>query len=141
MLSESLQGVVSQQLVKTVDGKIQSALEVLVSVPALSKVIRDGKTFQIPSIIVTGKHHGMQTMDNALMALFQSGKISGREAYRKAFEKKLFAPFIREEGPAIDSVRVPSLSLRREPLSPNEETPLEDLTTPQRSEHRRHAHH
>ena len=65
-LSESLSGVIAQQLLKRTDGKGRVAVvEILVGVPALSHLIRDGKTYQIPSIIQTGRREGMQTMDQA----------------------------------------------------------------------------
>ena len=63
MLAESLKGVISQNLLKTVDGKRCAALEILLVNVATSNLIREGKTFQIPSVIQTGKADGMQLMD------------------------------------------------------------------------------
>jgi twitching motility protein PilT len=80
MLSESLQGVVSQTLLKNTMGGRVAALEILIGTPAISNLIREGKTFQIPGIIQTGKREGMQSMEAAVRALMESGKISSEEA-------------------------------------------------------------
>ncbi len=81
MLSESLEGVIAQTLLPTADGKSRAAaIEVLVGVPALRNLIREGKTTQIASVMQVGSQHGMQTLDQAIMELFASGKISREEA-------------------------------------------------------------
>ena len=81
MLSESLEGVIAQTLLPTADGKGRAAaLEVLVGVPALRNLIREGKTTQIASVMQVGSQHGMQTLDQAIMDLFASGRISREEA-------------------------------------------------------------
>ncbi|RZL11756.1 MAG: type IV pilus twitching motility protein PilT [Pedobacter sp.] len=90
MLSESLKGVVSQQLLFSVDGSRVLAQEILVGTPAIGNMIRDGKTFQIPSIMQASKKDGMSTMDGSLMDLVTRKIITPDEAYRKAFEKKTF---------------------------------------------------
>jgi twitching motility protein PilT len=90
MLSESLKGVIAQQLLKTVDGKRCAALEILVVTPAVSNLIREGKTFQIPSVIQTGKGEGMQLMDQAIQALLAAKKITLEEAHKNATHKSLF---------------------------------------------------
>lgn len=91
MLSESLRGVIAQNLLKTSDGKGRvAAIEILVTNSATNNLIREGKTFQIPSIIQTGKKDGMQTMDQALMDLVKSKKVAAGEAYAYASEKKQF---------------------------------------------------
>lgn len=90
MLSESLRGVVSQQLLFSVDGKRVLAQEILVGTPAIGNMIREGKTFQIPSIMQASKKEGMQTMDGSIMELVQKKIITPEEAYRKCFEKKTF---------------------------------------------------
>jgi twitching motility protein PilT len=98
MLSESLKGVVAQQLLKRADkqGRV-AALEILTVNNAVSNLIREGKTFQIPSIIQTGKSDGMQLMDQALMDLLMSKKISPEEAYLKANDKKSFERFMNTQ--------------------------------------------
>lgn len=89
MVSESLRGIISQQLVPSVDGKTRVlALETLTNTPAVANVIREAKTYMLPGIIQTGKKQGMQLMDDALMALFDRGAINGDEAYARAEQKQ-----------------------------------------------------
>jgi len=91
MLGESLKGVVCQQLLKTADGKGRvAALEIMLGNAAIGNLIREGKTFQIPSIIQTARKEGMQLMDTHLMALLDEGKVTPEEAYRCAVEKRNF---------------------------------------------------
>lgn len=90
MLAESILGVIAQQLVRTLDGKRCAALEILFVTSAVSNLIREGKTYQIPSIIQTGKSKGMQLMDQALQALLMTKKISLEEALKYAVNKSLF---------------------------------------------------
>jgi twitching motility protein PilT len=85
MVSESLRGIISQQLVPTADGKGRVlALETLTNTPAVANVIREAKTYMLPGIIQTGKKQGMQLMDDALMALVERGLISREEAEARA---------------------------------------------------------
>ncbi|HEX7517260.1 MAG TPA: PilT/PilU family type 4a pilus ATPase [Chthoniobacterales bacterium] len=89
MVSESLRGIVSQQLVPSADGKTRVlALETLTNTPAVANVIREAKTYMLPGIIQTGKKQGMQLMDDALMALFDRGAISSDEAHARAEQKQ-----------------------------------------------------
>ena len=91
MLSTSLLGVVSQQLVRRSDGKGRvPALEILVNNPAVANILRDGKTEQIATAIQSGSLQGMQSMDTALKRLLDARQIVGKDAYRKAIDKKLF---------------------------------------------------
>ncbi len=90
MLGESLQGVICQQLLRTLDGKRCAAMEILAVNPAVSNLIREGKTFQIPSVIQTGRSQGMQLMDQAIQDLLAEGRISREEAYKYATNKSLF---------------------------------------------------
>jgi twitching motility protein PilT len=87
MLSESLRGVVAQVLCKKVGGGRVAAREVLLSIPAVSNLIREGKTFQIPSIMQTNRKLGMVTLNEALMDLVSAGSIDPREAYLKSADK------------------------------------------------------
>jgi twitching motility protein PilT len=81
MVSESLRGIISQQLVPRADGKGRVlALETLTNTPAVANVIREGKTYMLPGIIQTGKRQGMQLMSDALAALQGQGLISAEEA-------------------------------------------------------------
>jgi twitching motility protein PilT len=101
MLSESLKGVLAQQLLKTADGKGRcAAVEILICDSAIGTLIRDGKLNQIASAIQTGSAQGMQTMDMALMKLLNDGKISPEAAYFKAIDKSIFAE--KCESPLLD---------------------------------------
>ncbi len=98
MLSESLKGVVCQQLLKRSDIAGRSAaLEILVVNTAVSNLIREGKIFQIPSIIQTGKQQGMQLLNNAIMQLHKDGKISAEEAFYKSNDKQMFEHLIEDK--------------------------------------------
>ncbi len=91
MLSESLKGVVCQQLLRTADGKGRvAALEIMLGNAAIGNLIREGKTFQIPSIIQTAKGEGMQLMDTHLMELLNGEKVTAEEAHRCAVDKRTF---------------------------------------------------
>ncbi|MBT1072153.1 type IV pilus twitching motility protein PilT [Pelotalea chapellei] len=95
MLSESLKGVVCQQLLKTADGKGRvAALEIMLGTPAIANLIREAKTFQIPSIIQTAKKDGMQLMDQHLLDLLKTKRINPEEAYRCAIDKKQFEQYL-----------------------------------------------
>lgn len=85
MLAESLRGVVAQQLLRRADGQGRvAAFEVLVATPAARALIREQKTFQIPSLIATGRKEGMQTIDQALLELVQKGVVAAEEALNYA---------------------------------------------------------
>ena len=87
MVGESLRGVISQQLVPKKDGSGRSlALELLINTPAVSALVRDGKTFMLPGVMQTGKNVGMIMMDDALAELFNSGEISSEEALGRAVD-------------------------------------------------------
>jgi twitching motility protein PilT len=89
MVSESLRGVISQQLIPRADGKGRVlALEILTNTPAVANVIREAKTFMLPGIIQTGKKQGMQLMDDALVELQSRGLITADEAYARADQKQ-----------------------------------------------------
>ena len=99
MVSESLKGVISQQLIKRADGNgMVAALEILIGTVPLANLIREGKTFQIPSLMQTGKNVGMVKMDDALKDLAQEGTISAEEAYRYANDKRVFQQMLPKEG-------------------------------------------
>ena len=89
MVSESLRGIISQQLVPRPDGLGRVlALETLTNTPAVANVIREAKTYMLPGIIQTGKKQGMELMDDALFELFQAGYISVEEAYARSDQKQ-----------------------------------------------------
>ncbi|MFL5450113.1 MAG: type IV pilus twitching motility protein PilT [Gemmatimonadales bacterium] len=90
MLSESLRGVIAQTLCKKIGGGRVAAREVLLSIPAVSNLIREGKTFQIPSIMQTNRKGGMVTLNDALMELVDAKLVEPKEAYMKSVEKQGF---------------------------------------------------
>jgi twitching motility protein PilT len=90
-LSESLAGIVSQQLLKTADGKGRIACnEILLRTPGLPNVIREANSQMLNSIIQSGKKEGMQAMDDVLFQYAKDGKITGHDAYMKATDKSRF---------------------------------------------------
>ncbi len=96
-LSESLKGVVAQKLLKRVDKEGRVAVfEILVVTSAVSNLIRESKTFQIPSAIQTGRKYGMQSLDDAILAALNSKKISVEDAYDKAIVKDRFVKLLPE---------------------------------------------
>lgn len=96
MLATSLRAVISQQLVRTADGKRRvAAIEIMVNTPAIANILREGKTEQLENALQGGALQGMQTMDTSLRRLVESGAITGREAYEKAFRKSDFERFLK----------------------------------------------
>jgi len=98
MLSESLKGVIAQTLLPKKGGGRVAALEVLIVTPAISNLIREGKTFQIPSAMQTGKTHGMVMLNDALFAHVQKGLVEPRDAYIKAVDKAGFETMLTRGG-------------------------------------------
>ena len=98
MLSTSLRGVVSQQLLQRADkqGRV-AALEILVNTPATSNLIRQGKLDQLENSMQSGAQFGMRTMDTAIQTLLDQRVITGREAYKKGINKAKFEP-VRDQG-------------------------------------------
>ncbi|HBQ28550.1 MAG TPA: type IV pili twitching motility protein PilT [Desulfotomaculum sp.] len=86
-LANTIEGIVSQQLIPRRDkpGRV-AALEILVATPAIRNLIREGKTFQIPSQLQTGAKHGMQTLDMSLRLLYQKKIISREEVLNRAYD-------------------------------------------------------
>jgi twitching motility protein PilT len=88
MVSESLRGIVSQQLIPRMDGKGRAlAIEVLTNSPAVANTIRESKTFMLPGIIQTGKKLGMRLMDDSLKDLYNRQIISAEECYARCEQK------------------------------------------------------
>jgi twitching motility protein PilT len=91
MLSTSLRGVVSQQLVPRTGGDgLVAALEIMVNTPAVANIIRQGKLDQLENTLQGGRRDGMTTMDSALKKLMEKGTITGKAAYAAAIEKRKF---------------------------------------------------
>jgi len=91
MISTSLRGVVSQQLLPTCNRPGRAAaLEIMINTPAVANLIRQGKLDQLETAIQSGGRIGMKTMDNALLDLVDKGWVSGEEAYQQANNKHMF---------------------------------------------------
>ena len=94
-LSESLKGVVAQNLFKRVDKKGRvAALEILVFTTAIANLVRENKTHQLPGMIQVGKKLGNQPLDDSIMDLMKMKRIAAEEAYDKCIDKKKFRPFL-----------------------------------------------
>ena len=98
MLSESLKGAVSQVLCKKIGGGRVAAREILLVTPAISNLIREGKTFQIPSIIQTSKRLGMITMNDTLLLLVEDRQVEPKEAWMKSVDKNSFVTALKAKG-------------------------------------------
>jgi twitching motility protein PilT len=100
MVSDSLKAVISQALLPRRDGTGRvAAWEILRVTPAVAGMIREAKTFQIPTAMQTGASAGMALMDMSLLKLVQDGTIDPRDAWERALRKETFEPFL-EEGSA-----------------------------------------
>ena len=96
MLSESLRGVLAQRLLRRKDGRGRAlALEVLMGNSAVSALIRERKTFQLASVIQTGKKEGMQSMDESLLRLVREGAVTAEEAAPHLTSRELLAPQLK----------------------------------------------
>ena len=102
MLSESLRGVIAQTLCRKVGGRV-AALEVLIATQAISNLIREGKTFQIPSIMQVGKAAGMVSLNDALMELVTKKLVAPEEAYAKSVDKGGFEALLKRAGLVLKS--------------------------------------
>ncbi|HSE59108.1 MAG TPA: type IV pilus twitching motility protein PilT [Nitrospiraceae bacterium] len=101
-LSTALRVVVAQNLFKRIDQKGRcAALEILVCTPAVANLIRDAKTFQIASVMQTGRNVGMQTLDDAIQDLLNKKWISPEEAHEKAIDKTRFAKLLKTPPDAL----------------------------------------
>jgi twitching motility protein PilT len=98
MLAESLKGVISQTLCKKIGGGRVAAREVLLSITAVTNLIREGKTFQIPTVMQTSKRLGMVTLNDALLELVDGGLIEPVEGYSKAVDKTMFLGALKARG-------------------------------------------
>lgn len=94
-LSTTLEGVLSQTLLRSTDGRSRvMAMEIMLGIPAISNLIREGKTHQMATIIQGGASMGMQTLDQHLKVLLQSGKVTYEEAIQKAKEPRELAQMV-----------------------------------------------
>jgi len=94
-LSDALKAVVSQTLFKRIDIKGRcAALEILIATPAVRNLIREGKTYQIASVMQTGKKYGMQTLDDAILGFLDKKMISPDSAYSNCVDKAKFVKYL-----------------------------------------------
>ena len=123
-LAENLRAVTCQYLIKRQDkaGRVLAA-EVMLNNDAIASLIRNGKTYQIPSVIATSRDVGMQLMDNELMKLYREGKISADDAYIKSNVKKEFEEIVEadkepEEPERFSQMAMPSFRPSGRPSLP-----------------------
>ena len=90
MLSESLQAVIAQSLLKKIGGGRVAAHEIMIGTPAIRNLIREAKVPQMYSVLQTSQALGMQTLDQCLQSLVQKGLVSKQDAAQKAVNKELF---------------------------------------------------
>ncbi len=102
MLAESLKGVISQVLCKKKAGGRAAAYEILIANAAISNLIREGKTHQLPSMMQTGKSLGMRTMNDSLVQLVAAGVVEAKEAYVKAVDKQGIKLMFQQKGIKLD---------------------------------------
>ncbi|MBL4636087.1 MAG: type IV pilus twitching motility protein PilT [Kofleriaceae bacterium] len=103
MLATSLKGVISQVLCRKKGGGRVAAHEILVGTPAVSNLIRESKTFQLFSLMQTGRNLGMLKMEDSLLKLVQDDLVEPLEAYRKANNKQEFATMLQRAGYSIEA--------------------------------------
>lgn len=98
MLADCLKGVISQTLCKKVGGGRVAAREILLSVPAVANLIREGKAFQIPSVMQTSRKLGMIQLGDVLIDLVDQGLVEPKEAYMKSTDKTSFMAMLKNRG-------------------------------------------
>ncbi len=106
MLSESLKGVICQVLCKKIGGGRVAAREIMLSTPSVSNLIREGKTFQLPSVLQTSRKLGMVTMNDALIELVDSNQVEPQEAYLKATDKVGIVHMLKQRGKDVSFANV-----------------------------------
>ncbi len=102
MLAESLKGVITQVLCKRIGGGRVAAQEVLLVNPAIANLIREGKTFQVQSVMQTSRNAGMVTMNDALLELVKSGQVAPKDALAKSQAKVELKAAIERAGISLD---------------------------------------
>ena len=136
-LSESLQGVIAQTLMPKIGGGRIAALEIMITTPAVKNLIREGKTFQLPSIIETNTNLGMQTLGQALLALLNARKITPETAVAKGLDPKLAGRYAPGQPDNDDHARRARRSPARHPAAPapamNPKSGTNWLTSPRSS--------
>jgi twitching motility protein PilT len=103
MLASSLKGVIAQTLCKKIGGGRIAAMEVLLVNSAVSNLIREGKIYQIPSVMQTAKGQGMILLNESLLKLVMEKQVAPEEAYRKAIDKPGFAAMLKQKGLSVNA--------------------------------------
>jgi twitching motility protein PilT len=102
VLSETLKVVISQRLIPSADKKRRIGLhDILVNTSAVANLIREGKTFQLTSVMQTGKKDGMQVFEQVLMEAVKKGDIAGEDAWEHAGDKGPFAQWAPKEAQVV----------------------------------------
>jgi twitching motility protein PilT len=102
MLADSLKAVIAQTLLKRIGGGRVAAQEILLATPAVSNLIREGKTFQLASVLQTGRGKGMVALHDALVDLVKRGVVEPREAWAKALDKEALLKAFAANGIAVE---------------------------------------
>ncbi len=103
MLADSLKGVIAQTLCKKKGGGMVAAHEVLLVNAAVSNLVREGKTFQIPTIMQTGRAAGMTTLNDSLLELVKQGIVEPHQAYAKAVARSEFRALLERNHFRVDA--------------------------------------
>jgi twitching motility protein PilT len=123
MLSDSLKGVISQVLCKKIGGGRVAAREVMLSTPSVSNLIREGKTFQLPSVLQTSRRLGMVTMNDALIELVDGNLVEPQEAYLKATDKVGIVNMLKQRNKDVSFVDATEVGAGENPAKPGSRAP------------------
>jgi twitching motility protein PilT len=106
MLADTLKGVISQTLCRKIGGGRVAAREILLSLPAVSNLIREGKAYQLQSVMQTSRKLGMVLLGDVLIELVENGVVDAKEAYMKATDKTAFLTALKNRGHDISFMMV-----------------------------------
>ena len=118
MLSDSLKGVISQVLCKKIGGGRVAAREIMLSTPSVSNLIREGKTFQLPSVLQTSRRLGMVTMNDALIELVDGNLVEPEEAYLKATDKVGIVNMLKQRNKELNFIEAMEAASPDNPAKP-----------------------
>ena len=97
-LASALRGVVAQVLLRRVKGGQVPAREILLNTPGVSTLVLEGKTFQLPVALESGRRHGMVPLGDSLAAHVRDGTVQAAEAYRRALDRAAFLAILKRDG-------------------------------------------
>jgi twitching motility protein PilT len=98
MLAGALRGVIAQVLLRRVTGGRVPAREILLNTPAVAQIVLEGKMFQLPVALDSGRRHGMVPLTDSLAVHVRDGSVSVAEAYRKALDRAALVALLKREG-------------------------------------------